>query len=274
MNSNNLIQLSPEQLFNIREDVDKELCFRSLQHFIISMWRYVETEKFVPGKHIDLICSHLQAVREGDIKRLLINIPPRCMKSLTVSVFFPAWCWLHEPTLKFLFASYSEALSIRDSVRCRRLIQSPKYQLLLRHRKLDWILTTDQNTKTRFDNSKGGHRIATSVGGMLTGEGGDIICLPEESLVLTSAGNIPIGRIVKDKLPVKIITLDDGGEFHQRDVLSYQENPGADIYEIQFSSGTTLRCTGEHPVWAENRGCYVPAKELTEGDVCLEVAND
>ena len=190
MNLNILTQLSPEQLFSIKEDVDKELCIRSLQHFVKSLWRYVETEQYIHGKHIDLICNHLQAIREGKINRLLINIPPRCMKSLTVSVFFPAWCWLHNPLLKFLFASYSEALSIRDSVRCRRLIQSPKYQLLLRYKKLDWILTTDQNTKTRFDNSKGGYRIATSVGGMLTGEGGDIIVVDDPHNVIDGESEV------------------------------------------------------------------------------------
>ncbi len=184
MNSNILTNLLPNQLIEIKNDIDLELCKRDFSHFVKSLWRYVETEKYTDGKHIEVICNHLQYVLSGQIKRLLINIPPRCMKSLTVSVFFPAWCWIHNPKLKFLFSSYSEALSIRDSVRCRRLIQSPKYQLLLRHCKQDWILTGDQNTKTRFDNNKGGYRISTSVGGMLTGEGGDVIVVDDPHNVI------------------------------------------------------------------------------------------
>lgn len=161
-----------------------ELCGRSLNHFTTSLWRYVETSEYVDSQHIKVICDHLEAVKRGEILRLMINIPPRCMKSLSVSVFFPAWCWQDDPELKFLYASYSEALSIRDSVKCRRIIQSPKYELLKRHKKCTWGLTSDQNTKTRFDNTVGGYRVATSVGGMLTGEGGDIIAVDDPHNVM------------------------------------------------------------------------------------------
>lgn len=99
--------------------------------------------------------------------------------SLMVSVFWPAWDWLRRPSTQWLFASYAESLSIRDSVKCRRLIQSPPYQQLLARYQPGCVLTGDQNTKIRFDNNLGGYRIATSVGGALTGEGGGIICVDD-----------------------------------------------------------------------------------------------
>ena len=98
------------------------------------------------------------------------------MKSITASVALPAWTWTHKPDKRFLFASYANSLSIRDSVKCRRLVDSPWYR---DHFGDSFTLTTDQNQKQRFDNDKTGYRIATSVDGALTGEGGDIIVIDD-----------------------------------------------------------------------------------------------
>jgi hypothetical protein len=74
--------------------------------------------------HLDVICAHLEAVTEGHIRRLLINIPPGHMKSLIVSVFWPAWMWLHHPEWRLLSTSYSLNLAKRDAGRCKDLIES------------------------------------------------------------------------------------------------------------------------------------------------------
>jgi predicted phage terminase large subunit-like protein len=98
------------------------------------------------------------------------------MKSITASVALPAWAWTTDPGKRFLFASYAGSLSIRDSVKCRRLIDSRWYQ---EHFGGKFKLTSDQNQKQRFENDKTGMRIATSVDGALTGEGGDIIVIDD-----------------------------------------------------------------------------------------------
>ena len=113
---------------------------------------------------------------EGSIKRLIINVPPRHMKSISVAVALPAWTWATQPHKKFLYASYASSLSIRDSTKCRRLIDSLWYKA---HFGDKFRLTDDQNQKQRFENDKTGYRIATSVGGALTGDGGDIICIDD-----------------------------------------------------------------------------------------------
>ena len=96
------------------------------------------------------------------------------MKSLLVSVLWPAWEWIRCPERRWLYSSYGAQLSIRDSVKCRRLIESPWYQSQWGDR---FALTSDQNTKGRFDNDRSGYRLSTSVGGAATGEGGDrIVC--------------------------------------------------------------------------------------------------
>lgn len=128
------------------------------------------------GWHIDAIAEHLEACTNGEIRRLVINIPPRHMKSLLVTVFWPAWVWATRPEKRWLFSSYAESLSIKHSVVCRRVLQSPWYQ----QRWGDvFQLTGDQNAKMRFENDRTGFRLATSVAGTATGEGGDFIVVDD-----------------------------------------------------------------------------------------------
>ncbi|MGA3028036.1 MAG: phage terminase large subunit [Bryobacteraceae bacterium] len=159
----------------LRDEIDRELASRRLRDFVLQAWAVVEpSTPFVPGWHIDAIIEHLEAVTLGQIRNLLINVPPRHMKSLLVSVLWPAWEWIRCPSRRWLYSSYGAQLSIRDSIRCRRLIESPWYQTRWKDR---FALTSDQNTKGRFDNNRSGYRLATSVGGAATGEGGDrIVC--------------------------------------------------------------------------------------------------
>lgn len=159
------------------EQVRAEKYRRSLREFTKASWGSIEPGvEFQNNWHIDAISEHLQAVVEGNIKRLIINVPPRHMKSISVAVCLPAWTWTRQPDKKFLYASYASSLSIRDSVKCRRLLDSRWYKS---HFEDTFKLTSDQNQKQRFENDKTGARIATSVDGALTGEGGDIIVIDD-----------------------------------------------------------------------------------------------
>lgn len=152
---------------------EAELYSSSLHTFIKGAWPIIEGgREFVDGWHLQAICEHLEAVYKGDIRMLLINEPPRCMKSTAFPVAMPAWIWTREPSFQFLFLSYVARLTIRDSVKCRRIINSKWYQQRWGHK---FQLLGDVNSKIRFDNNKTGYRIATSIGGAGTGEGGDII---------------------------------------------------------------------------------------------------
>ena len=149
----------------------------SLYEFVKQAWDVVEPGvPFVPSWHIEVICEHLEAVSRGDLTRLLINIPPRHSKSTIVSVMWPMWEWISSPEQKFLAASYSATLSIRDNLKSRRLIQSPWYQDRWGS---GFALAGDQNAKQRYENDKTGYRLATSVGGTATGEGGSRLILDD-----------------------------------------------------------------------------------------------
>jgi predicted phage terminase large subunit-like protein len=91
-------------------------------------------------------------------------------------VFWPAWVWISQPEIRWLFASYAAELSVRDSVRCRRLIESEWYQRRWGQR---YQLRGDQNQKHRFENDHTGYRIATSVGGAATGERADVVVVDD-----------------------------------------------------------------------------------------------
>jgi len=146
--------------------------------------------QFKDNWHIGAICEHLQAVSEGQITRLIINVPFRTAKSTICSVAWPAWEWIHRPTIKWLCGSYAEKLAIRDNLAMRRLIQSNWYQERWgRGYNLtdnsDWgdpdgfELTGDQNQKVRFENDRSGYRIAFGASSGVMGDGGDRVLIDD-----------------------------------------------------------------------------------------------
>ena len=177
-------------------DLDRADFEESLYEFYKAAWRYIDPAPWRDSWAIDAICEHLQAVVDGQIRRLIINCPPRIGKSSLTSVAFPAWTWAQPnrthtsgPGVPFLHASYSDKLSLRDSVKCRRLIESVWYSSMWGSR---FRLTTDQNTKSRFTNDQGGERLITSIGAGVTGEGGNLILIddPQAANEVVSEANV------------------------------------------------------------------------------------
>lgn len=155
----------------------------NLREFLRRAWPLLEPDRVVDGKrqstfrtnwHIDAICEHLEACRALEIRRLLINIPPRHMKSLTVSVFWPVWRWTFEPEIRFLTFSYADDLAQRDAIKSRDVLRSQWY----RDRWPNVVLKKDVNRLDRYENTLAGHRIAEHVRSG-TGEGGDIIIIDD-----------------------------------------------------------------------------------------------
>src|SRR5574340_1084699 len=98
--------------------IEREACRRSLVEFVRSAWRVLEPgQPYVHGWHVDAVAEHLQAITEGQITRLLINIPPGTMKSMLCGVFWPAWEWGPRgmPHIRFIGASHEQGLAIREN---------------------------------------------------------------------------------------------------------------------------------------------------------------
>lgn len=157
--------------------LEKEACKRKLSTFLAEAWHVIEpAQPFIPGWHTDAICDHLQAVSDGQIRRLTIEISPGASKSLTTTVFFPAWEWGPRgmPSMRHISSSHAEPLAIRDSMRCRRLITSEWYQ----KRWPGVTITSDQNEKRKFENTQTGFRQACAFTG-LTGNRGDRLVIDD-----------------------------------------------------------------------------------------------
>ena len=161
---------------------------RSLRAFIRLMWGYLEpAQPFVPNWHIDYLVEHLEAVTAGEITRLLINVPPRCMKSLLVSVLWPTWEWIQRPSGRWVFASHSESLAVKHSRDRRTVLLSPTYQ---RHWPEQGALAPDQNMKEEFHNAHRGVMIATSMRGSITGKGGNRIVIDDPHNSIEAASDV------------------------------------------------------------------------------------
>lgn len=125
--------------------------------------------------HIDAISEYLTACYNREIKRLIINIPPRSLKSISVTCAWPAWVLGKNPKERIMAASYSAQLSAKHSQDTRALMQSQWYRELFPNTQL----SPSENQKTRFETTERGHRISTSVGGSSTGEGGNILIVDD-----------------------------------------------------------------------------------------------
>ena len=149
---------------------------RSLKEFVVQAWSVLEPGTlFVEGVHVEAICEHLQALTEGHIRNLIINVPPGHAKSLLAAVFWPAWVWINHPQSRWLFSSYREPLATRDSLKCRRLIESDWYQQRWGH---VFQLRNDQNQKQRFENDSTGYRVVVPISAG-TGERGDYVVVDD-----------------------------------------------------------------------------------------------
>jgi predicted phage terminase large subunit-like protein len=175
--------------------LDKADAEESLAAFVRQAWHVIEPgQPYVHGWHIDFICMHLEAITDGETidddtfyNRLLINVPPGAMKSLLTSVFWPAWWWgpRNEPHKRFLCASHSQSLAIRDSTKMRRLIVSDWYQKRWGDRVQ---LTGDQNAKTKFETTATGFREAVAAGS-ITGSRGDVVIIDDPHSVEGAASD-------------------------------------------------------------------------------------
>jgi predicted phage terminase large subunit-like protein len=139
-------------------------------------------DAFQPNWHIDVIASRLEDVRAGRIRRLIVNVPPRSLKSLAASIALPAWWLGHDPAAQILCASYGDALSAKLSRDCRALMAGRFYKTLFTTR-----LSRAKSAMDEFETTAHGFRLATSVGGVVTGRGADVVIIddplkPEEAL--------------------------------------------------------------------------------------------
>ena len=154
------------------EQTDKIIS--SFAAFVPFAWPILEPgTDYLHNWHVDCIAEHLEAVTAGEIRHLVINIPPRMMKSTLVTIMWPVWEWLSTPTLRYLFDSYSANLMETHSIARRNLIESPEFQARFCDR---FQLAHDSNKKDEFSNTQRGTMIANRTA---TGKGGNRVIVDD-----------------------------------------------------------------------------------------------
>ena len=137
--------------------------------------------RFLSGPHIEMIATKLEACRQGKIKRLIINLRPRGLKSHCASIAFPAWYLGHNPTGQIICASYGQDLADKFARDCRTIMTADWYKAIFATR------VANRQAVADFMTTEQGVRMSTSVGGVLTGRGADLIIIddplkPDEAL--------------------------------------------------------------------------------------------
>jgi len=226
-------------------------------YFAQTFWPVLEPgRKLVTGWPIEAIAEHLEAVTRGEIRKLLITVPPGSMKSLLTRAFWPTWSWVSNPSLRYIGASYAEALAARDNRRAKMIVESPLYQRLFPRVRL----SDDQAQKVNFANTATGSMMATSVRGRATGERGDVFCLPGDEVVWTENGRVPIrdvligSRVWSFNRKTHVLEL--------KRVTQVFRNPGGRIVRTTLKDGASVCTTDDHRFPLLNGG-DCPASALT-----------
>jgi len=173
---------------SLSEQIQAEKARRSFTLFVKEAWHVIEPgTPLVWNWHMDAICIHLQAVYFREILRVLVNIQPGVAKSTLFSVMWPAWCWINDASIRWLCASHSLDLVIRDNKNCRDLIQSEWFQLRYGHL---FKMKGDQNVKSYFENDHRGYRMAVAVRGSGTGKRGTHLLIDDPNNAMAGQADI------------------------------------------------------------------------------------
>lgn len=154
-------------------EVERTLCKKSFANFVKKAWRIIEPDtQLIWNWHLDVVADHVQAVMEGRAakRNLAISVPPGSMKSTIVSVCTTPWLWLNRPAFRGIYATGSESIGVRDSLKTKQILDSAWYQDVM---KVDWRISREQNLKTHFNNTSTGFRLTLPAGAQVTGERAD-----------------------------------------------------------------------------------------------------
>jgi predicted phage terminase large subunit-like protein len=149
---------------------------QSFVAFVHRAFEMTTGQRLAPNWHVDHVCNYLQKMHQGRAPgELVVNLPPRSLKSFIISICFPAWRLGLDPTAKIICASYSEDLAFKLSRDCRALMETRFYSLVFPKARL----SRRKCTEGEFETTLGGFRVATSVGGTLTGRGGGMLIVDD-----------------------------------------------------------------------------------------------
>ncbi len=270
-----------EKLKRLLEEKARRECATSLALYTQQAWHVIEpTTPLLWNAHLDAICDDLEAISRDlvaptppiDPPREVFNMPPRYMKSILISIMWPTWEWgpFACPWSRWIFGSYDFALATDHSVARRTIIESEWYQHRWGHL---FQLSTDQNVKTVFSNTRRGRMFATGFGGGKIGRGGDRVVIddphdPEK--VLSDEIRERDVRVFKQGFSTRLNDKRRGAivvvmqRLHEQDLsghclsLGYRhlkfENPAQTDHVIETRTGRRIERKASELLWPEREG--------------------
>ena len=224
-------------------------------------------ERVMPGfqrpLHIQIIIDALEKVERGELKRLILALPPRHGKSETTSKLFLAWYMGRNANREIAFATYNQEYANQRGRAVRDLMASSEYQEVFP----DAAVKMHTSASQRFETANKNQFFAVGVGGPLTGRGAH--CFPAGTLVETEKGLRRIEHIAKDVDAPRVLSYDHKTKrtVWSR-VIASQELKTDALYTIRTTSGRTLRATADHPIYVRGFG-YRQAQDIRPGDPLL-----
>lgn len=239
-------------------------------HDSLLSYACLQWDKYIPAAHHRLVAHYLERVERGEIKRLMITLPPRHGKSMILSEFFPAWYLGRNPDKRIIAASYGQELASDFGRKVRNQIADPLFQEIFPESKL----ADDSAAVDKFNlaHPKTGGYFAVGVGGALTGRGAH--CFVAGTKISTNHGDICIEDLLCTPRPVKILSFDiKESKLEYQDIEGFSGRIGFGIYRITTSSGRVVEITGDHPVYVPGKG-YTAANELSSGDPVVRLLQE
>lgn len=244
----------------------RELTRGNFSNYIRRVFGVVSpSHEYVHGWHIDAIAEYLAACEAGEIKNLVINIPPRCLKTIMISVGWSTWLLGHNPSAQILAASYSSDLAHKDSLASRNVMQAQWYRDCFPQTELDIIQAAKLTTTQR------GHRLATSVGGTILGQGGDFLIL-DDPIKAEEAKSDTVRNKTNEWIDTAFMTRKNDirtacavlimQRLHEKDASGHLIERGWDslVLPAQFSKRTIVEVRGKR--WEMNAGDFLMPERL------------
>ncbi|MBB4152736.1 putative phage terminase large subunit-like protein [Sphingomonas jinjuensis] len=211
-----------------------QVCRTDFQAFVERVFATLDPgETLERGTYLPVLCDHLARVERGEIKRLLVTIPPRHLKSVTASIALPAWVLGRDPTKRILTVSYASDLTADHSRNFLKVVRSGWYA----HVFPDTALNVERNTVREYRTRQNGFRLGSSLGGTLTGLGGDLIII--DDLMKAADARSPVARErarhfygntlvsrLNNKAAGSIIAVQQ--RLHEEDIAAYLQGLGFD----------------------------------------------
>lgn len=246
-------------------------------------------ENFIEGRHHRIIAEKLERVARGELKRLIINMPPRHSKSEFASFLMPAWFLGRNPKLKIIQATHNTELAVRFGRKVRDLIDDPRYKEVFPNTNLK----EDNKGAGKWQTDQLGEYFAAGVGAAVTGRGADlfiiddphseqdalsetafdhayewytsgprqrlqpggaiivVMCMTGDTAVLMADGT---EKLLRDIRPGEFVATYDRGELRAAKITNWQSSGVDSVFKVQTQSGRILRANGRHPFLVDHGG--------------------